>query len=123
MTKSIRVVALLMVVVMLCVSLASCAKKLSGEYSADVLGTGTTMTFDGKNVKIAITVTLLGEVASLDATYEIKDDKISFDIADEEEVTNELAKQVIESLEEPVAFEEGDDYIKIGDVKYTKKAD
>lgn len=123
MKKSIRIVAMLMVVLILCMSLASCAKKLSGEYSADVFGTGTTMTFDGNNVKIAITVTLLGEVASLDATYEIKDDKISFDIADEEEVTNDLAKQVIASLEEPVAFEKGDDYIKIGDVKYEKKAD
>ena len=123
MKKSIRIVAMLMVVLTLCMSLASCAKKLSGEYSADVFGTGTTMTFDGSDIKIAITVTLLGEVASLDATYEIKDDKISFDIADEEEVTNDLAKKVIESLEEPVAFEEGEDYIKIGDVKYEKKAD
>jgi hypothetical protein len=96
---------------------------LSGKYSADLFGTGTTMTFDGSNVKIAITVTLLGEVASMDAKYEIKDDKISFDIADEEEVTNDLAKKVIASLEQPVSFEEGEDYIKIGDVKYTKQAD
>jgi hypothetical protein len=81
------------------------------------------MTFDGSNVKIAIKVTLLGEVASMDAKYEIKDDKISFDIADEEEVTNDLAKKVIASLEQPVSFEEGEDYIKIGDVKYTKQAD
>lgn len=121
MKKSVRILAVVMVALMLCLTLASCGKKLSGKYSADVLGTGTTMTFDGKNVKIAITVTLLGEVASLDATYKIEDDKISFDIADEEEVTNELAKKVIKSLETPVSFEEGEDYIKIADVKYEKK--
>ena len=37
--------------------------------------------------------------------------------------TNDLAKKVVAELEKPSAFEEGDDYIKIGDVKYTKKAD
>ena len=121
MKKSVRILAVLMVALMLCLTLASCGKTLSGKYSADVLGTGTTMTFDGKDVKIAITVTLIGEVASLDATYEIKDDKISFDIADEEEITNELAKKVVKSLEEPVSFEEGEDYIKINGVKYEKK--
>jgi hypothetical protein len=102
---------------------ASCGKKLSGTYSAEIFRTGTSMTFDGKNVKIAINVTILGEVASMDATYKIKDDKITFEIANEEEVTNELAKKVIAALEEPADFEEGDDYIKIGETKYTKKAD
>ncbi len=118
MKKSIRIIAVVMVALMLCLSLASCGKKLSGKYSADIFGTGTTMTFDGSDVKIAITVTFIGEVASLDATYEIKDDKISFDIADEEKVTNDLAKKVIKSLEEPVSFEEGEDYIKINGVTY-----
>ena len=118
-----RILSALLVCVLLvgCVlSMASCAKRLSGKYSADVFGAGTTMTFDGKDVKIAITVPLVGEVASLDATYEIKDGKISFDIADEEEVTNAVAKKVIASLETPVDFEEGDNYIKIGGAKYEK---
>lgn len=123
MKKTIRIVAIAMVAVMLCLCLASCGKKLSGKYSADVFGTGTTMTFDGSNVKIAITVPVFGEVASVDAKYEIKDDKISFDIADEESVSNDLAKNVIKSLETPVAFEEGENYIKINGVKYTKAAD
>ena len=121
MKKSVRILSVVMVALMICLTLASCGKTLSGKYSADILGTGTTMTFDGKDVKIAITVTLIGEVASVDATYKIKDDKISFDIADEEEVTNELAKKVIATLEEPVPFEEGEDYIKINGVKYEKK--
>ncbi len=123
MKRSVKILALVMAALMICLALTACGKKLSGKYSADVLGTGTTMTFDGSNVKIAITVTLLGEVASVDAKYEIKDDKISFDIADEEEVSNDLAKRVISSLEEPVSFEEGEDYIKIAGVKYNKVAD
>ncbi len=117
MKKSVKILAIVMVAAMLCLCLASCAKTLKGKYSADFLGTGTTLDFDGKDVKIAITV-LGKEVASLDATYEIKDDQISFDIADEDEVDNTLAKKVINALEEPSAFEEGDDYIKIGSTKY-----
>ena len=123
MKRSIRIFALAMAILMLAMTFAGCGKKLSGKYSADVLGTGTTMTFDGSDVKIGITVTLLGEVASLDATYKIKDDKISFDIANEEEITNDLAKKVIRSLEEPVDFLEGEDYININGVKYEKVAD
>ena len=123
MKRSVRILALCLVAVMICLTFASCGKKLSGKYSADVLGTGTTMTFDGKDVKIAFTVTLLGEVGSVDATYSIKDDKISFDFGDEEEVDNKLAKDVLKSLEEPVSFEEGEDYIKINGVKYNKVED
>ena len=121
MKKITKILAVVMAVLMLCLALASCGKKLSGKYTADVLGTGVAMTFDGSDVKIAITVATV-EVASVDAKYEIKDDKISFDFADEEEVENALAKKVLESLEEPVSFEEGDDYIKIAGTKY-KKAD
>ena len=123
MKKSIKILALTLAVVLLCASLAACGKKLSGKYSADVLGTGTTLTFDGSNVTIAITVTFVGEVASLNATYEIKDDKITFDIADEETVTNELAKKVVAAFEQPQAFAEGENTITIGGVTYTLQAE
>jgi uncharacterized lipoprotein YehR (DUF1307 family) len=120
MKRILSIVLAVAVLATMCLSLAACGKKLSGKYSADVFGTGTTMTFDGKNVKIGFTVTLLGEVASVDATYKIKGDTITFDFADEDEVTNNAAKKVIESLEEAVSFEEGKDYIKINGVKYEK---
>ena len=120
MKKILSLVLAVAVLATLCMTLASCGKKLSGKYSADVFGTGTTMTFDGKNVKIGFTVTLLGEIASVDATYQIKGDEITFDFADEDEVSNSDAKKVIESLEKPVSFEEGDGYIKINGVKYEK---
>ena len=122
MKRILSIALALAILATMCLTFASCGKKLSGKYSADVLGTGTTMTFDGKNVKIGFTVTFIGEVASIDATYTIKGDTISFNFVDEDEVTNEKAKEVIKTLEEPVSFEEGDDYIKINGIKY-KKAD
>ena len=123
MKKVLSLVLAVAVLATLCLALASCGKKLSGKYSADFLGTGTTMTFDGKNVKIGFTVTFVGEVASVDATYKIKGDTITFEFADEDEVSNSSAKKVIQSLEEPVSFEEGDGFIKINGVKYEKVGD
>lgn len=120
MKRILSIALALAILATMCLTFASCGKKLSGKYSADVFGTGTTMTFDGKNVKIAFTITFIGEVASVDATYKIKGDTISFDFADEDDVSNEKAKEVLASLEEPVSFEEGDDYIKINGVKYEK---
>ena len=116
MKRILSIALALAILATMCLTFASCGKKLSGKYSADVFGTGTTMTFDGKNVKIAFTITFIGEVASVDATYKIKGDTISFDFADEDDVSNEKAKEVLASLEEPVSFEEGDDYIKINGV-------
>ena len=122
MKRILSIVLALAVLATMCLTFASCSK-LSGKYSADVFGTGTTMTFDGKNVKIAFTVTFVGEVASVDATYKIKGDTITFEFADEDEVSNSSAKKVIQSLEEPVSFEKGDGFIKINGVKYEKVGD
>ena len=65
MKRILSIVLAVAVLATMCLSLASCGKKLSGKYSADVFGTGTTMTFDGKKVKIGFTVTLLGVHSSL----------------------------------------------------------
>ena len=122
MKKTVRLVALAMVAVVLCLALAACGKTLSGKYSAEALGTGATYEFKGS--KVTVTYKALGtEVYSVECKYQIKDDKITFEIADEDEISNELAKKVVAELEKPAAFEEGDNYIKIGDVKYTKQAD
>ena len=70
------VLALVMVAAMLCCVLASCGSTLKGTYSAEVLGTGVEMTFEGKNV--TITLKALGmEVGSSTGTYKIADDKIT----------------------------------------------
>ena len=78
MKKTLRIVALAMVAVILCLSLASCGKKISGTYSAEVFGTG--VEYDFKGSKVAITVKALGaELGSAEGKYSIKDNQITFE--------------------------------------------
>ena len=113
--KKILVVALAALMIL---SLASCGKKLSGTYTADLLGTGTKMVFDGKNVTVS--VTLLGQdLASVEGTYKIKGEEITFDFSNED--VDEDLNEVLEALSGTLSFEDGDGYVKIGGTKYTKE--
>ncbi len=113
MKKSVRILAVVMAVLMVTLVLASCGKTISGTYSAEALGTGNTLEFSGK--KVTITYKLLGTQVGepVEGTYEIKDDKIT--------ITVETDSKDIGALNGTFDFEEGDDYIKIGIIKYTKK--
>ena len=86
MKKSIKVFAVVLAVVMLCLSLASCdlfGKKLDGKFVADHGMWGeVTMRFDGDDVKVTYK-TLLGQITE-EGTYEIKDDEITITILDED---------------------------------------
>ncbi len=115
MKKSIRILAVVMAVLTLCLVLAGCGKTLSGEYSADggIFGE-TTYSFKGKKVEISYK-SILGTVNTVEGEYKIEDDKITFTFADDEE--NEDAKEFSGSF----AFEETDDGIKIGVIEYKKK--
>ena len=115
MKKSIRILAVAMVALMLCMALVSCGKTLSGEYSADggILGE-TTYSFSGKKVEISYK-SILGTVTTIDAEYEIEDDKITITLPEDED--DEDAKK----LGGTFAFEETDDGIKIGVIEYKKK--
>ena len=110
MKKSVRILAIAMVAVMLCLTLVSCGKTLSGKYEATVLGSGIELEFDGK--KVTYTAKVLGaDAASIEGTYEIKDDKITLSFDSED----------AEKLDGTFDFEEGEDYIKIGALgKFTK---
>ena len=111
MKKSIRVLALVMALTMVLFVFASCGKKLSGEYSAEVLGSGATYEFKGS--KFTVTTKVLGTKAfEAEGTYKIKDDEITITF----ESDDEDAKEYSGTFD----FEEGDDYIKIGVAKYTK---
>ena len=125
MKKSVRIFSLVLAVVMLCLSLVSCdlfGKKLSGTYQAEIgLGglAGYTATYEFKGSKVEITkkATLLGatETSVLNGTYEI---------TEAEDGTMEITI-TLDSEDEDVksgtfTFEEGEDYIKIGIVEYTK---
>lgn len=120
MKKTIRIVAVAMAVLMMALMFAACAKTLSGTYSAETLGTGKTFVFSGN--KVTVTYKIIGFSSDpIEGTYEIKDDKITFDFVDEEGVENADLKSFLSGLQASQDFEEGDGYIKIGGVKYEKK--
>lgn len=112
MKKSVRILAVVMVALMLCLTLASCGKRLSGKYSAEILGSGATYEFKGSKVTISIKA-LGAEVATAEGKYEIKDDKITF--------TFESDKDEVKEYDGTFDFEEKDDSIKIGIIEYEKK--
>ncbi len=123
MKKLLKITSLLLVVVTLCLSLASCGKKLSGSYEAEINAIAfkytATYTFSGKkvNVEKKTTGAITGKVESVEfnGTYEIEENKdgtmeITFTFEDEDE----------EIKSGTYTFEEGEDFIKIGSAKYTK---
>ncbi len=124
MKKSIRIIAVALVAVMLCLSLAACGKKLSGTYEpaatsggilggiADALNTGVEYTFKGS--KVTIEVTLAGNVTTFEGKYSIDDDKITFEFEDEDAKTY-AGTQTFEELDSG--------NIKIGGVEYKEVKD
>lgn len=106
-----KIVALVLVAVMLTMTLASCGTKLSGTYTAEILGTGAELEFKGS--KVIITPKVLGSSqASVECKYTIKDDKITITPLDDGEETE---------YDGTSDFEKGDDYIKIGIITFNKE--
>ena len=115
MKKSIRILAVVMAALMLCLALAGCGKKLSGEYymgDKKVTKSYTTYSFDGNEVTCE--VFLLGKQVSGDSfkgNYKIDGDEIVFTWK------NEDGKEKSSTL----AFEELENgNIKIGLVEFQK---
>ena len=115
MKKTTKIIALALVLVTLVCVLASCGKKLSGEYyvgDKEFTKSYTSYTFKGSKVKVEV-YALGNKVTgdSFEAKYSIKDGEITFtwEDADGNEKTN---TQTFEELE--------DGSIKIGLIKYTK---
>lgn len=122
MKKTMRWIALALVAVMLCMMLVSCAKTLSGTYTAggSVLGTGgdVSYTFSGKKVTVTVTSSVFGMSSSteFEGRYEIAeaangDMTIIFTFEDDD----------ARSYEGEFTFEETEKGIKIGLIEYTKK--
>ena len=109
MKKFAKIMALALVAIMLCTALVSCGKKLSGEYEATFLGSGIVLEFKGN--KVTYTAKAAGaEVASVEGTYKIEDDKITLTFEAEKDSEEKAAEEMSGTFD----FEEGEDYIKIG---------
>jgi hypothetical protein len=123
MKKSIRILAVVLVAVMLCMTLASCGKKLSGSYKGEInaLVASYEVVYDFSGSKVTVTrqvESILGDSDPIviEGTYEITEDddgelKITFEY---EKNDDEVVKGGTYN------FEEGDDYIKIAGIKYEK---
>lgn len=124
MKKTVKIVALALVLVMALACLASCGKTIKGEYEATLAGTiGFNLKFDGKNVAITAKV---GGFSSdpINATYEIEDDKITFTIPEDAEMSATAKGLFNDIFGQPATLEIGEEengtaYIKIGKSKFT----
>lgn len=88
MKKSIRIIAVAMVALLLCLTLASCGKKLSGTYyTGDMNLTKTYTTYEFSGSKVNVDSYALGnkvEAVSFEGKYSIKDGEITFTWKDAE---------------------------------------
>ncbi len=122
MKKTIRIMAVVMAVLMVTLVLASCGNTLSGKYShteGTIVKSTATFEFKGKNVTYT---TSMGDTVlfKLEGTYEIKDDKITFDFTGEDESNNTIWEEIVDELTD-AKFEKGDGYIKIAGTQFDKE--
>lgn len=122
MKKSVRIMAVALALLMVTFVFASCGKTISGTYEAeiDVVVMKYTASYDFSGSKVNITkktTTILGTVDTTEfaGTYEIaeNDDGTM-------EITISLETEDDQIKSGTYAFEEGEDYIKIGIVQYNK---
>ena len=114
MKKFARILAVVMAVLMVTLCFAACGTKLSGSYThtEEAFGVTATAKFEFKGDKVTISSEALGLSASVEGTYEIKDDEITITIDDEDSLLKDAAGTF--------DFEKGKDYIKIDGVEYKK---
>ena len=115
MKNIVRVMAVMLVLVMAFACLASCGKKLSGEYKSDITG-NVIYKFSGSKYTKTVD-NIVGDDTVVEGKYSIDEEngKITFTYEDSEGEE----KSNTESFSE--GEEDGVKYIKIGIVKYIKK--
>jgi protein involved in sex pheromone biosynthesis len=129
MKKSIRILAIAMVAIMLCLTLASCGKRLSGKYEMVVVkeggfldslvgaigeATNSSVYYIFKGNKLTVEATVGGQVETTEYEYEIKDDKMTLTYVGEG--AEELEE---DELSNTVTFEELENgNLKIGGVEF-----
>ncbi len=119
-TKTLKIAALLMTLVLLAGMLASCGTTLSGTYESELLGLSfefksggkVSFTYPSLNISSSILTEGLINSATSEGTYEISKDKstITFNFSDEgaKEYDGESSLEI------------GSDYIKIDSITFTK---
>ena len=116
-----KVLALVLVLSLVTVVFASCGKTLSGSYKGEldiaIASAEVVYKFSGSKVKVTSTYEVMGfeKTFTYDGKYEIIEEegtqKIAFTFEDED----------AEKYGGTIPFEEGDGYIKLAGVKYTKQ--
>lgn len=107
MKTMIKVIAIATLAVILCVALVSCGVP-SGKYT----GLGGARSYEFKGNKVTVSqYALLGTIVT-EATYKVKDGKITFTYKDDSDSAD---------LEREATYEKTDDGIKINGVEYKKE--
>ena len=110
MKRILSIVLAVAVLATMCLTFASCGK-LSGTYENKGIVSTTELTFKGN------TITITKGSIEAEGTYEINDDKITIEIANDGKLGFDDLLKVFNGEHD---FEKGKDYIKIGGVKYEK---
>lgn len=119
-------ISLLLTVLLFALALVGCGEKeapLTGTYQATVLGTGTSLTFTGDQIRVCYSVNGV-EVATQEGTFLLneEEDRISIDLNQEEYVILDLPEDAV-SFNGIFSFARGKDYIRIGTVLYSFAGD
>ena len=120
MKKLVRVMSVMLILVMAVACLASCGKKLSGDYKFDAYVGSTTYSFSGS--KVEITYDVAGFKKTLEGEYKIGENDdgeevITFTFADDAEDADKYKGEFLFNEGE----EDGVKYIKIAGIKYVKQ--
>lgn len=115
-------------------ALVSCGG-LSGTYEFSEDGMTQTVKFSGNNLEV--TMTYEDETETMKYTYELNDDETKITLtmskedakktladmtgADVSEITDEMLEQAGMLEPQELDFEKGEDFVKIDEIKYTKK--
>lgn len=118
----VKILSLALIAVMMVCVFTGCAKKVpSGSYSAELEAMGqswkVTYTFKGGKVEAENKITFLGKVntETSTGTYEIKENDDGT-----MEITFDFEEETSAFKDGTVIYEEGEDFIKLAGVKYTK---
>ena len=127
MKKTIRIVAVLLLVAMACAMLASCSKILFGTYSGEaglgsIIGTKWTYKFTGTSVKLIVTGSLLGGSSTIEYNGKYTIDKAE-DGTEQITFTFEGDGSTYSGTSSFSSGKnaDGKSFIKIGGVEYTKQ--